>query len=98
MEIFVFFLLGLDPVRWYRGAEDGLHPHGEENLRRDAAGRVERSQQVLLHFPNTKEKIFLFLISNTSAYRYYLNNFVDGDRTDAMRFFVGEVTPEDYFR
>ncbi len=27
-----------------------------------------------------------------------MNNFVDGDRTDAMRFFVGEVSPEDYFR
>ena len=33
-----------------------------------------------------------------SAIRYYLNNFQDGDRTDALRYFVGEVSGEELLR
>ena len=33
-----------------------------------------------------------------SAIRYYLNNFQDGDRTDALRYFVGEVGGEELLR
>ena len=33
-----------------------------------------------------------------SAIRYYLNNFQDGDRTDALRYFVGEVSGEEVLR
>jgi len=33
-----------------------------------------------------------------SMIRYYLNNFQDGDRTDAQRYFVGEVSGEELLR
>ena len=33
-----------------------------------------------------------------SMIRYYLNNFMDGDRTDAQRYFVGEVGVEELLR
>ena len=33
-----------------------------------------------------------------SVVRYYLNNFQDGDRTDALRYFVGEVSGEELLR
>jgi len=33
-----------------------------------------------------------------SLNRYYLNNFADGARADANRYFVGEVSPEEFYR
>ncbi len=33
-----------------------------------------------------------------SAVRYYLNNFMDGERTDAQRYFVGEASAEQMLR